>query len=63
MKSLGVCIKNSGAHQGVIISFKSKAVFSQDPAFKENPEINKYGPVRANGPILVWDVKIERYLK
>ena len=50
-------IENSGAHQGVIISFKSDAVFCTDPGI-DDPKITKFGPVKASGPIVVWDVQI-----
>ena len=50
-------IKNSGAHQGVVISFKTNAVFSPDPGIID-PKIRIFAPVRASGPIQVWDVKI-----
>ena len=51
-------IENSGAHQGVLISFKTNAAFSPDPGI-DDPKIIIYGPVRASGPIAVWDVQIE----
>ena len=50
-------IENSGAHFGVVISFKSNAAFFPDPGIVDL-EVMKYGPVRANGPIVVWDVQI-----
>ena len=50
-------IENSGAHMGVIISFKTNAIFSPDSGI-ENPKAKIYFPVKTNGPIVVWDVKI-----
>lgn len=52
-------IENSGAHFGVIISFKTNASFSRDDGIS-NPIANWYGPVVSNrpGPIAVWDVQI-----
>ena len=52
-------IRNSGAHFGVIISFKTNASFTSDPGI-DDPKVAMYGPVVSvrPGPILVWDVKI-----
>ena len=52
-------IENSGARQGVIISFKTSASFIRDDGI-DNPKIRKYNPVvsAAPGPITVWDVQI-----
>ena len=50
-------IMNSGAHQGVLLSFKSSALFIPDSGIYD-PNVLKFGPVKACGPILVWDVKI-----
>ena len=50
-------LKNSGAHQGVLIEFKSSAVFVPDSGIND-PKILKYGPVMTQGPIMVWDVRI-----
>ena len=58
-KPSNYAIRNSGAHFGVIISFKTNATFVPDTNIK-NPIIVKYGPVRSarSGTIAVWDVKI-----
>ena len=52
-------VKNSGAHLGVIISFKTNAVFVDDIGIA-NTKVKKFLPVRSivPGPIYVWDVKI-----
>ena len=52
-------IKNSGAHFGVILSFKTNATFSMDTGIVD-PKVQMYGPVVSNfpGPIYVWDVQI-----
>ena len=52
-------IENSGARQGVVISFKTNASFVKDDGIK-NPKVTKYNPVgsAAPGPITVWDVQI-----
>ena len=52
-------IKNSGAHYGVIISFKTNATFMTDSGIT-NSKVQKYGPVVSvmPGPIAVWDVQI-----
>jgi len=54
-------IKNSGAHFGVTISFKTNASFTADTGIS-NPRVQMYGPVVSvlPGPIAVWDVWIER---
>ena len=59
MKPDKYAVKNSGAHQGVIISFKTNASFEQDSGIYD-PRVTKYGPVVSSrpGPIYVWDVKI-----
>ena len=49
--------ENSGAHQGVVISFRTNAVFSPDPGI-DDPKIRMFGPVRSSGPIRVWNVTI-----
>ena len=51
-------IENSGAHQGVIISFKTNVSFVKDDGIK-NPKVTKYNPVvsAVPGPITVWDRK------
>ena len=52
-------VKNSGALQGVIISFKTSATFSPDWGI-DDWEALLYGPVVSDrpGPIYVWDVTI-----
>ena len=52
-------IKNSGAHTGVIIVFKTNAPFVPDMGIT-NPRVQVYGPVKSlsSGPIVVWDVQI-----
>ena len=52
-------IKNSDVHNGVLISFKTRAAFEEDKGIKD-PKILKYGPVRSvfKGSIIVWDVKV-----
>ena len=52
-------IKNSGAHFGVIISFKTNASFSMDTGITD-PRVQMYGPVvsTTSGPMVVWDVQI-----
>ena len=52
-------IENSGAHNGVIISFKTNAAFVKDNGIVD-PKVQAYGPVVSTrpGPILVWDVMI-----
>jgi len=59
MKPSEYAIENSGAHTGVIISFKTKASFVADTGITD-PRIRLYGPVVSlfPGPILVEDVKI-----
>ena len=54
-------IKNSGAHFGVTISFKTTATFVPDSGIS-NPNVLVYGPVvsLSPGPIVVWDVEIEK---
>ena len=49
----------TGAALGVIISFKTKASFSDDNGIKD-PMVRLYLPVRSTfpGPITVWDVEI-----
>ena len=44
-------------NQGVVISFKTNAVFETDKGITD-PRIKQYGPVRTLGPIKVWDVEI-----
>ena len=52
-------IDNSGAHTGVIISFKTNATFEADRGIS-NPRVLIFGPVVSAmpGPIVVWDVEI-----
>ncbi len=52
-------IENSGARQGVVISFKTSASFVDDKGILD-PKVTKYNPVvsAAPGPITVWDVQI-----
>ena len=52
-------IENSGAHMGVIISFKTNVPFVTDTGITD-PKVQAYGPVVSvvPGPIVVWDVKI-----
>ena len=52
-------IKNSGAHQGVVISFKTSETFVDDTGISDE-KIKKYGPVVSarKGPIEVWDIQI-----
>jgi len=52
-------IKNSGAHMGVVISFKTNASFVMDNGIVD-PKVQIYGPVVSTipGPIVVWGVKI-----
>ena len=52
-------IKNSGAHFGTIISFKTNAHFIPDKGITD-PAVSKYGPVISfrSGPITVWDIRI-----
>ena len=50
-------IKNSGAHQGGVISFKTKAAFVSDTGIND-PRVKRYRPVKTAGPIKVWDVQI-----
>lgn len=59
MKPNKYAIKNSGAHYGVIISFKTNATFMTDSGIT-NSKVQKYGPVVSvmPGPIAVWDVQI-----
>lgn len=54
-----MAIENSGAHLGVVFSFKTNATFTMDPGI-DNPKVLKYGPVVSTspGPIVVWDVQI-----
>ena len=58
-KPSSYAIKNSGAHFGVIISFKTNAPFIKDIGI-DNPIVNLFGPVVSAfpGPITVWDVRI-----
>ena len=50
---------NSGAHFGVIISFKTNAVFVDDTGIK-NPFVKIFKPVVSAipGDVTVWDVQI-----
>ena len=59
MKPNKYAIKNSGAHYGVIISFKTNTTFMTDSGIT-NSKVQKYGPVVSvmPGPIAVWDVQI-----
>ena len=52
-------IKNSGAHFGVTISFRTNATFVRDTGI-DNPSVNKYLPVVSSspGPIEIWDINI-----
>ena len=52
-------IKNSGAHTGVTISFKTNTPFVMDTGITD-PKVQMYGPVVSvvSGPIIVWDVQI-----
>ena len=52
-------IENSGAHNGVIISFRTNELFVKDTGIT-NSKVQIYGPVVSYtpGPISVWDVKI-----
>ncbi len=52
-------IENSGAHMGVVISFKTNATFVMDPGITD-PKVQMFGPVVSTvpGPIAVWDVQI-----
>ena len=52
-------IENSGAHTGVIISFKTSTSFVMDTGITD-PKVQMYGPVVSTvpGPIVVWDVQI-----
>ena len=52
-------IENSGAHNGVIISFKTNVAFVKDNGIVD-PKVQAYGPVVSTrpGPILVWNVTI-----
>ena len=51
--------KYSGAHFGVIISFKTSTAFISDTGIKD-PKVRSCGPVVSTrpGPIAVWDVQI-----
>ena len=51
--------KYSGAHFGVIISFKTSTAFISDTGIKD-PKVRSCGPVVSArpGPIAVWDVQI-----
>ena len=51
-------IENSGAHFGVVISFETNAQFISDATSFHDINVIKYLPVKAKGPILVWNVKI-----
>ena len=53
-------VKNSGAHEGVIISFKTSAAFTVDTGISDPKVLLWYAPVVsvASGPVYVWDVKI-----
>ena len=52
-------IENSGAHQGVVISFKTNAAFVVDMGITDF-RVQMFGPVVSvvPGPIIVWDVQI-----
>ena len=52
-------IENSGAHFGVVISFKTNQSFTLDTGISD-PYVLAYGPVVSTspGPIIVWDVQI-----
>ena len=52
-------IKNSGAHMGVTISYKTNASFVMYTGIRD-PKVQMYGPVVSTmpGPIVVWDVQI-----
>ena len=51
--------KLSGAHTGVVISFRTNASFERDPGIV-NPCVLTYGSLQSvfPGPITVWDVQI-----
>ena len=59
MKPNKYAVKNSGAHPGVIISFKTNAAFCDDNGI-DDPRVSKFMPVVSvsKGPICVWDVQI-----
>ena len=59
LNSSKYAIKNSGAHESVVIEFKSNAAFLTYPGIQD-PKVLAYGPVRTSGTITVWDVKIVR---
>ena len=52
-------INNSGAHKGVILSFKTASSFVPDRGIKD-PAVLLYGPVvsAAPGPVIIWDIQI-----
>ena len=54
-------IDYSGAHKGVIISFRTNASFQRDPGISD-PYVLRYQPVQSvfPGPINIWDVQILR---
>ena len=58
-------LKQSGAHFGVIISFKTNTAFVKDTKIIENSIIDIFSPVVScrPGPIAVWDVQIVEVLK
>ena len=53
-------LKQSGAHFGVIISFKTNTAFVKDLGISDNTEAGRHLPVVSArpGPIAVWDVQI-----
>ena len=53
-------LKQSGAHFGVIISFKTNTAFVRDLGIDANTEAGRHLPVVSArpGPIAVWDVQI-----
>ena len=57
--------KQSGAHFGVIISFKTNTAFVKKIKKIENSIIDIFSPVVScrPGPIAVWDVQFWRYNK
>ena len=57
-------IENSGAHMGVVISFKTNATFVMDPGITDS-RVQMLGPVVSTvpGPIAVWDVQIVGWQK
>ena len=54
-------IKLSGAHSGVILSFKTNAAFQDDWGITD-PYVKQFYPVRTvfRGPISIWDVEVVR---